>query len=204
MNAEMFTIRFDDDKLKELQRELKNFPNRALKQVMSRSLNRTAAKARTELVRLGSKKLGWKQKYVRPYITIKKATYSNWRSSLRFPIRSIDVIHLKAKELKQGVSYKDPMTGTRKKEPHAFIYEMPTKGWQVWLRSIHFLGYRKYINWRGRKMEALFKMRAPSLYKLLMEHASGQTKQIVEKSRILLQKNIHEQVELILKKKLPR
>jgi hypothetical protein len=198
----MLEIRFDDQKLKKFERELRNIPG-ALPRVISRGLNRTASKARTELTRFASKKLGWKQKYVRPYIVLKKAGYSNFRATLSFPTRSIDIIHLKPKATKTGVSYRDPITGKRKTAHGAFIYEMPVRGRQVWVRSIYFLGRRKYVYWEGREIEALYKLRAPSLHKLLMLHGAAQTKQIYEECKIRLAKNVHDQVNLILRRRIP-
>lgn len=198
----MIEIRFDDAKLKQLEKELKGIP-RALPKVMSRSLNRTAMTVRTRLSRLGAKKLGWRVKDVRSYIDIRRASYKNWRSTLGFPTRSIDAISLKAREQKKGVSYKDPLTGRRERLPGAFIYDMPVRGKQVWLRSIYYLGRRKYVSWRGRRMEALYKVRAPSLLKLLMVHAKEQTDEIIEQSSAILAKSVHDQVQLILKRRIP-
>lgn len=199
----MFEIRYDDKKIKRLERELRGFPKNSLPKVMSRALNRTATQARTKLARLGSKRLGWRVKDVREYITLKKASYTNWRSRLKFPIRTIPLIHLKAKSTKKGVKYKDPIKGKRVIKPHAFIATGQERGKQVWLRSIYAIGRRKYIKWSDRKMEALYIQKAPSLKTILMEHAKEEFHSIVDESRQRLEKNIHDQVNLILKRRLP-
>lgn len=195
----MFEIRYDDKRLKQLERTLKGIP-RALPKVMSRALNRTTEKARTDLSRFGAKRFGWRKKDVMRYITIRHASYKNWRSNLSFPKRKISVIHLKAKE-KSGVSYKDPISGSRRTESSAFIATGKKKGRQVWRRSVHAIGRRKYISWAGRRMEALYMMKGPSLFGLLMEHARAETERIHRESMQRLQKNIQDQVRLILRRR---
>lgn len=60
----MLEIRYDDRKLKDLQRTLAGIPN-AMPRVMSRGLNRTATEARTQLSRFLSGKVGLRVKDVR-------------------------------------------------------------------------------------------------------------------------------------------
>ncbi len=199
----MLEIRYDDARIKQLERELRAFGRTALPRVMSRGLNRTATQARTKLSRLGSKRLGWRIKDVKSYIILKKASYKNWRCRLEFPKRTIPLIHLKAVQQKKGVKYKDPITGKRIIKSHAFIATGDERGRQVWLRSEHAIGRRKYIRWAGRKMEALFIQKAPSLKDIFMVHAADEFQNIFAESKTRLERNIHDQVQLILRRRLP-
>jgi len=199
----MLEIRYDDAKIKQLQRELRSFGKNALPRVMSQGLNRTAAHARTEFARLGAKKTGWRKGDVQSYITLKKATWSKWRAQIGFPKRTIPLIHLKARQQKTGVKYKDPITGKRIVKKHAFIATGDERGRQVWLRSIHAIGRRKYITWSGRKMEAMYIQKAPSLKDILMKYSADEFKRIENQLKEDLQKNIHDQVQLTLRRRLP-
>ena len=126
----MLTIRFDKDKLKKLERELRNFP-RALPKVMSRGLNRTAKSARTEMSRsiTGISGLGKKGKSGRSVLQrlkLLKATYSNWRAFITISKRRLGVIDLKARETNKGVTYKKIGSRSRILIRHAFIATMPS------------------------------------------------------------------------------
>jgi hypothetical protein len=71
----------------------------------------------------------------------------------------------------------------------------------VWLRSLHVVGYRKLIDWRGRTMEAMYAQRAPGLGEMLIKEASGEVNRIYAESAAKLEKNIHDQVQLILRRR---
>lgn len=209
----MLEIRFDDEKLKQVQRVLRDFP-KALPKVMSRGLNRTATSARTWLARTISQRLKTQRftKKTGKISAIKKtihhfpkATYANWRTELRIvPGKGHWLIGLDPQEVSKGISYQSDVLKGRSIAEKAFIATGKSRGRQVWLRSIYRLGYRKYINWRGRKMEAIYPLREPPhIFNAIM----GQDQKLIKEAECYgaarLQKNIHDQVNLILKRKLP-
>ena len=183
----MLTIRFDDDKIKKLERELRNFP-RALPKVMSRALTRTATSARTQISRSLASRIGIKIKDVRTRLTLTKATYSNWRSRVGISGRRFGLIKFAARQTKKGVTYRK---GGRSRVliRHAFIATMPSGHRGVFIRKA------------GPRLP-IAEMRGPSLAQVF-KGTRGEVDRIQAESLAKLGKNIHDQVNLILKRKLP-
>ena len=201
----MLTIRFDKDKLKKLERELRKFP-RALPKVMSRALTRTAKSARTEMSRsiTGISGLGKKGKSGRSVLQrlkLSKATYSNWRAFITISKRRLGVIDLKARETNKGVTYKKIGSRSRILIRHAFIATMPSGHRGVFLRATHIK--EQYIPMKTKKKEAIYELRGPSLAQLWTAGMGAEVNRIRAESAQRLQKNINDQVYLILKKRLP-
>lgn len=205
------SVQYDKEKLKAIEKALGHMRGK-LGTVMARSLNRTAAFARTHIKKPLARRLGWRQGDVAKYLTVFKASRMLWESRINIPTRPIDAISLRAKGVTRkrrgkvvggGVSYKDPETGRRVKHPHAFIHDMPKRGKQVWVRSIHRLGYRKYVTYNGRQTEALYRVRGPSLYTVALVHARAETDKVMKESQQVLEKNIMQQVNGILSKRIP-
>ena len=182
----MLEIRFDDDKLKQLQRELKNFP-KALPKVMSRGLNRTATSARTAISRSLSKRIGLKIKDVRDKLTLHRATYSNWRSAVVVSGKKFGLIKFGAKQTKKGVTYKHERK--RILVRHAFIATMKTGHRGVFLR-------------KGPARLPIKEIKGPSLAQVYTG-ARDQVNRIQSEFSAKLARNIHDQVNLILKRRLP-
>ena len=208
----MLELRFDKRKLLAVEKALGDLRGK-MGVVMSRSLNRTAAHARTKIKKPLARRLGWRQGDVSKYLTIIKASQTNWVSRITIPTRPIDAIALRAKGVTRrrkgkatggGVSYKDPVTGKRKKAPHAFIHDMPKRGKQVWERSVYKLGHRKYVKSSGRRTEALFKVRGPSMHDVALVHARPETDAAMASAMAVLEKNINQQVIGILNRKIKR
>lgn len=201
----MLEIRFDDDKIKKLERELRNFP-RALPKVMCRGLNRTAKSARTEMSRSitgisGLGKEGKSARSVLQRLKLLKASYSNWRAFITISKRRLGVIDLKARETNKGVTYKKIGSRSRIFVRHAFIATMPSGHRGVFLRAIHIKG--QYIPMKTKKKEAIFELRGPSLAQLWTAGMAAEVNRIQAESARRLQKNINDQVYLILKQRLP-
>lgn len=200
----MLEIRYDDDKIKKLERELRNFP-KTLPKVMSRGINRTAKSARTEMSRSmtgisGLGKEGKSARSVLKRLKLSGATYSNWRAFITISKRRLGVVDLKAKPTKKGVTYKKVGAG-RKSIRHAFIARMPSGHRGVFLRAIH--AKKQYIPMKSKKKEAIYELRGPSLAQLWTAGMDAEVNRIQAKSAQRLSKNIHDQVNLILKRKLP-
>ena len=192
----MLDVRVDNQAIKRFERQLAGIP-RALPQVMSRGLNRTATEARTLMVKYAAKTLKQKQKTVRPYHPIKKATQANWHARIDISLFRPQLIDLSVKQVKSGVRYRS-ITGQFKILPHAFIATGPKKGTQVWLRSLYVLGFRKYITWKERHMEALYLQRGHSIGEFWKHHIAKLT-EIRNQSMQRLGKNIHDQIQMILR-----
>lgn len=190
----MIEIRLEEHKIRQFEQMLAGIPN-AMPRVMSRGLNRTADHYRTRLSRLANDKLKIGVRNARRFIYIKRATKLLWRAKVDVTRRGPLVSELKPKQTATGVRY----LNTRF-IPHAFIATGAYHGRQVWLRSIYQLGYRKYITWKDRDMEALYMQKAGSLADLLGDY-TGEVQSLWEECRQKLESNIHDQVQLILRRR---
>jgi len=182
----MLEIKFDDEKLKQVQRVLRDIP-KALPRVMSRGLNRTATSARTQVSRSLAKEIGLKIKDVRDKLTLQRATYSNWRSAVGISSKRFGLIKFGARQTKKGVTYKKGRK--RVLIRHAFIATMKTGHRGVFLR-------------KGPPRLPIQELRGPSLAQVYAG-TRDEVNHIQAESAAKLQKNIHDQVDLILKRRIP-
>ena len=182
----MLEIKYDDAKIKRLQRELKNLP-RALPKIMSRALNRTALSARTEVSRSLAGRIGLRIKDVRQRVVMQKASYSNWRSAIRISSRRLPIIRFGARQTAKGVTYKQGRQ--RVLIRHAFIATMPS-------------GHRGIFKRKGGARLPIAELRGPSLAQVFTG-AQDEANRIYQASLARLEKNVNDQVNLILRKKLP-
>lgn len=184
----MLEICYDDKKLKNLQRALAEVP-RALPKVMSRGLNRTASSARTQVGRSLSKRVGLRVKDVRQRVILKKASYNKWRSAISISDKKIPLMSLKARQTRRGVTYRDIATRKRVLVRHAFIATMP---------SGHTGVFRRETSQRLPIKELM----GPSLFNVFV-NAQEEAQRIYNESMQRLEKNIDDQVKLILSKRIP-
>ena len=183
----MLEIRYDNDKIKRFERELAGFPRNSLPKVMSRGLNRTATEARTRASRLLSQKIGVKVKDIRERVTLQRASYSKWRSFVKISRRRIPLISFGARQTKKGVTYKKE--GERILIRHAF---------KATMKSGHTGIFKRKFSSRLPISE----LRGPSLGQVFVG-APEAADAIYRESMQRLSKNIHDQVRLILKARLP-
>lgn len=194
----MIEIKINDADVQRLQRLLIQAGEK-IPRVMSRALNRTASSVRTRLKDFISERTGIKKGVVLKSLIMDRATYQVWRSAIRHYPATIPVIKLQPSQTSLGVTYKNPVSKTRVLIRHAFIAVGDRRGKQVWLRSKYVLGRAKYIEWKDRVQEALY----------IQKDYSGITGEIMKQyienygkvSSDELAKNIHDQVELILKRR---
>ena len=182
----MLEIKFDDEKLKQVQRVLRDFP-KALPKVMSRGLNRTAISARTQISRSLAKRIGLKIKDVRGMLALQRASYSNWRSAVRISGKRFGLIKFGARQTKKGVTYKKGRK--RILIRHAFVATMKT-------------GHRGVFMRKGPGRLPIKELRGPSLSQVY-KGSREEVNRIQIESAARLQKNIHDQVNLILRRRLP-
>lgn len=199
----MLEVRFDDDKLKKLQRELKGIP-KALPKVMSRGLNRTATSARTAISRSLSSRTGLKIKNVRNRLTLQKASYSNWRSAVRISGKRLSLSYQQPRRTAKGLSvkYQRKRVMVRKAFP-------ALKGWFIRLPKAG--GYKQTIGVKealeidpARKAGRLpiARIKGPILSQVFIG-AQDEANRIQAEFSVKFTKNIHDQVNLILKRRLP-
>lgn len=197
----MLEIRFDDDKLKKIQRELKNFPQ-ALPKVMSRGMNRTATSARTQIFRFLSKRTGVKVKDVRNRLYLQKANYSTWRSAVQVSSKRMSLSVLQPRRTTRGLSVKHK--GKRVLIRQAFP---ALKGWFIRQEKIggyHTIGVGYAIMMEGEKVGRLpiSRIKGPVLSQIYNQYQDD-VNRIQTESSAKLAKNIHDQVNLILRRRLP-
>jgi len=200
----MIELRYDKQKLKRLERELRGFGKTALPRVMSRALNRTAGQARTASSRLLSQQSGVKVGDVKKRIILKRASYSSWHSAIRVSSKRLSLRYLKPRQTRRGLSVKSGRK--RVTIRHAFP---ALKGWFIRLPAAG--GYKQTIGVtqakeidQTRKVGRLpiGRIRGPILSRIFAA-ADEQVRDIQADSAHKLQENIDDQVQLILRRRLP-
>jgi len=197
----MFEIRYDNKKIKRLERELAGFPRSSLPKVMSRGLNRTASEARTKVGRMISQETGLKVKTVRDRVSLVRASYTSWRSIVKISRRRIPLYNFSARQTGKGVTYKKG--GTRVLIRHAFEATMKSGHTGVFHRARHMLNIGHFVPMVSKKSkEAIYELKGPSLGQVFVS-AQDRADAIYRESMQRLERNIHDQVNLILKARLP-
>ena len=200
----MLEIRYDDAKIKQLQRELRSFGQNALPRVMSRGLNRTATQARTASARLLSKETGVKVGDVRDRLLLQKASYTKWRSAVLISGKRLSLRYLSPKKTGRGLSVK---SGRRRITIRRAFFAI--KGW--FIRLPESGGYKQTLDVaQAAEIDAMKKVgrlpigriRGPILSRVFKE-AQSEVNRIHGEHLIKLQKNIHDQVQLTLRRRLP-
>jgi len=192
----MIEIRFDENKLKEVERMLAAIPG-ALPKVMSRGLNRTATEARTLTSRRLSQSTGLRVKDVRDRIGVERASFKNWRSAIRFRAGGLPIVRFPHEQTGQGILWR-PSRGKRILIRHAFIATMKAGHTGVFLRARYAKG--RFIPMKSRpKREAIYeqKVRLQDVF----AQSQAEMDQVYVESLARLEKNIHDQVQLILKRR---
>ncbi|HOL31681.1 MAG TPA: phage tail protein [Anaerohalosphaeraceae bacterium] len=118
----MIEIKLDEKKLAQVQALLRSIP-KGMPKVMSRAINKTAGKARTDLTKALADKVALKKKYIRDNIKLRKASYRRWQADLSLAYWPINLRHFGARQTKTGVSYQIFKDGGRALLEHAFIVE---------------------------------------------------------------------------------
>ena len=192
----MIEIRFDEHKLRQVQQQLAAIPN-AMPKVMSRGLNRTATQARTLTSRRLSSSTGLRVQDVRDRIAVERASYKNWRSAIRFRAGGLPIVRFPHEQTGEGITWR-PSRNKTILIRHAFLATMPASGHRgVFLRARYAKG--RFISMKGRKKEAIYeqKVRLQDVF----TQSQAEMDQIYIESLARLEKNIHDQVQLILKQR---
>ncbi len=199
----MLEIKYDKLKLKRLEKELRRFP-KALPKVMSRSLNRTAVSARTQIGRSISRQTGIKVGDVRSKLHLAKATYSFWRSGVIVSSRRLSLSYLKPRKTAKGLSVRQGKRRVRITKAFEAL-----KGWFIRLPVSG--GYKQTIgvsqaldidSMSKVKRLPIGRIRGPILSQVFT-NAQQESNRIFNESLAKLEKNINDQVKLILQKRIP-
>jgi len=185
----MLEICYDDDKIEKIERELRGFGRNSLPKVMSRGLNRTATEARTKTGRFLAAESGLKIKVIRKSITLRRATYRNWRSSIKISCRRIPLYNFSARQTKKGVTYKKGGEKKRILIRSAFVATMAS-------------GHTGVFKRKAAARLPISELRGPSMGQVFVG-AQDKAAAICRESMGRLERNIHDQVRMILARRLP-
>ena len=208
----MLEIRYDKEKIEKLRRELRGFPANSLPKVMSRGLNSTATESRTHLAKTIAERRKFSASAVRKFLTVKRATYKNWRSSVNYIPGQFPLIRLNPRKTASGITYKHPFKDKRTLIKHAFRARMESGHRGVFIRSTEHIRVRRWVGmkrwWALKKYkttekEAINELRGPSTDSLFGPALGVVIVHIRAESMQRLAKNIHDQVRLILSRRLP-
>jgi hypothetical protein len=183
----MIEIKFDKQKLKAIERQLAAVP-RALPKVMSRALNRTATSARTATSRSLATQTGLKVKDVRSRIHIERASYSHWRSAIRISTKRLGLLAFRARQTKRGVSYRSG--SGRETIGHAFIAVMSS-------------GHRGVFKRKTAARLPIVELHGPSLAQVFVD-AESESRRLYSEALAKLNRNVADQVRLIVQRRWPR
>jgi uncharacterized FlaG/YvyC family protein len=184
-------IKFDEKRLDEIRRMLRDIPN-AMPKVISRGINRTTTSTRAEIARQISAEVKITQSAVKKGIKVTKATQTRWQADLDLFAKRIPLIKFGAKQLKKGVSYRISKSGGRKKitDPaRPFIQTLPSGHKGVFRRKTP-----------GTKRLPIVQLKGPSIGGVF-EGAAGIAAEVQESSSLKLTKNIDRQIAFILSRR---
>jgi hypothetical protein len=188
MPGGLVDIKVNKAQMERVRRLLKGVPG-GMPTVMSRAINKTAASARTEIVRGIAAQVKLKQSDIRKATRVTKATRRVWQAFVDVLDRRIPLIKFGARQTKKGVSYVVEKGGPRKLIETAFIETMP---------SGHRGVFRRYRPTTPRL--PIIELFGPSIGNLF-EGAKDIYKHVMRSSQQKLSRNIDYQVELLLKKR---
>jgi hypothetical protein len=204
--ADAVEVKFDEKRLAEIQRLLRDIP-KAMPKVMSRGINRTTKSSRAEIVKKIAAEVTLKQKTIKKSIRVEQATYTRWqaRIGLGQPAQGIaagkhlgrkegriPLISFKARQRKKGrrkLTYQVSKTGGRQtftEKPLPFITTMNT-----------FKGVFRRVGKERWPVEHFY---GPSIGGVF-EGAAGIAAEVQESTGWKLEKNIDQQIAFILSRR---
>lgn len=178
-------VKFDEAKLRRIQLMLRDIP-RQMPRVVSSAINKTAAMARTQVVRRIASEVGVKQKRIKQRVTLQKATFTCWRARIGIGARRLPLMAFGARQKKKGVSYKIEKSGPRKTLKSAFIATMKTGHEGVFMRG-------------GPRRLPIFERFGPSIGQVF-ENAPAVAKEVTRSAYVNLQRHIDSQIARALSK----
>ena len=183
MADKLVEIQFEKAKLKRIEQMLKGIPG-ALPKVISRGINRTATMSRTEIVNQISANLSLKKKVIRDRLRLEKATYQKWQARITVRTKRIPLMEFKARQNKKGVSYLIEKGQGRKRIDSAFEATMAS-------------GHRGIFKRKGPSRFPIIELLGPSLGQVFAG-AERITAEVQSRAGQMLEKNIDDQIKLLL------
>jgi len=203
MAETLVEIKYDEAKLRRIRSLLRDVPN-ALPRVVCRGINRTASGARTQIVRRLSSETGLRQKDIRPGVTLsQRATYVSWLAQISMKGRGVSLMRFNPVQEQGGVVY---WIGERHYFIRsAFLATMQSGHRGVFIRGI-VVGYKGKLGYRPRPTAERKGGRLPIVERFgpaigtLFERTANIADEITAETGKNLEKNIDDQVRLILGK----
>lgn len=192
----MVTIKVNNKQLKDLQRTLQDIP-RKMPLVISRSLNRTIVKAKTETSREIGKEIRLKQTDIKKKITVKKASRSHWTAIMKLSKSRVPLIKFAARQVKRGVTYAISRKGGRSRRSMGFIEKMPRGHRGVFRRHKPATPRLPIVELFGPSVAGVFQ--GGKLNRLI--GSSKMSRKIKKLIQTNLVKNLTEQIDYVLKKR---
>lgn len=196
MARPMVTIGVNERQLRELQETLGGF-SRRMPLIVSRSLNRTIKKAKTDTSREIGKEIRLKQTDIKKKITIRKASRSHWTAIMKLSKSKVPLIKFAAKQLKRGVTYAISRKGGRSRLRMGFIEKMPRGHRGVFRRHKPTTPRLPIIELFGPSIAGIFQ--GGMLGRVLgTSKMSRKIKKLIQKN---LANNLTKQIDYVLKKR---
>lgn len=183
MAKSMVEIKFDEAKLRNVQRMLRDIP-RALPRVMSRAINKTATSAKTDIARRIAGQVSLKVSTIKKNITLRRATYRVWQAVLGIWTKRIPLINFSARQTAEGISYSISKAEGRKTIKSAFIATMSSGHTGVFKRT-------------GPGRLPIIELKGPSVGEVF-RGAPGLARTAERQAYQKLYRNVEDQVKLAL------
>lgn len=183
-------VKFDEKKLRDVQRMLRSVPN-AMGKVMSKAINKTITPIKTETAQRIAGDVNLTQKTIKRKIDMEKATRDRWRASIGISRKRISLISFKGTtqpKKGKGVKYRITKSGPRKLVESAFIGTPRRAGVAGVLKRMSQSRYP--LAW----------LKGPSLGQVF-EYAGQIAREVTKSAHEKLEKNIDSQVKFLLSKR---
>jgi len=186
MSKSLVEVKFDKAKLKRIEKTLKGVPG-AMPKVMTRGINRTATMSRTEIIRRISANVSLKKKTIRDGLQLEKAHRNKWAAKITVISKRIPLMDFKARQGKRGVSYLISKNKGRQKIQDAFFAKLKS-------------GHEGVFKRLGKSRLPICELFGPSLGQVFSD-AGKISSEVQAKAGPLLEKNINDQVKMLLAKR---
>lgn len=187
-------VRLDEASIAEARSILRAIP-KGWHKAAHYALKRTANTAKVTLARIMSRRMKGKVGDTKNLIFIHYPSFANLRSTVEVSEMGKQMIELSPQQDGKGVSYQPTGGGRRQHIPHAFIATGASRGRQVWLRARYRVGHVKMIEWAGRRMEAIYLMKEPGIWRFLKKEDINQIQNEGESNLVKnLQHGVSEQL----------
>jgi hypothetical protein len=192
--AGLVDIKFPERQLKNIEKQLGGFKSK-LPRVMSRSINKVSVSARADSSRQIAGQIKVKVTTAKKGMTLVRATFARWSSTITLTARRIPLIEFAAKELKKrGVTYRVKKTGKRERVPRAFIRVMSSGHRGVFKRkqktrnSDDLVAHKPIVELRGPSLKQVFKDSPAIVRSVLAKALSGLERELDRQVKLILGK----------------